>query len=116
MSKNKNHQDYEDIQDGALLTDHARNRTSGRAISEEQIQRVINLGRETHERHATIYFVGNKEIAKDKSLSDCDGIHVVCAPNSCVVITTYRNKQYSAERYTRGQKPRREAVKRRYGR
>lgn len=65
-------------------------RVAGRGISQEQVQRVIDHGRELHQRHATIYFVGDREIAIDKSLSDCDGIHVVCAPNGTTVITAYR--------------------------
>lgn len=99
----------------APLTDHARKRLSGRGISSEQIQRVIDHGRESHQRHATIYFIGDREIAQDKSLSDCDGIHVICAPNGSTVLTAYRNKTYTEKRYFGNQKPRKGLVKSRYG-
>jgi len=97
------------------LTDHARTRLESRAISEEQIQRVVDCGREVHERHATVYFVGSREIAKDKTLEECDGVHVICAPNGSAVITAYRNKTYRLDRSTSNQKPRWEKKKRRYG-
>jgi hypothetical protein len=101
--------------DAAPLTDHARNRVSARAITQEQIQRVIDHGREVHQRHATIYFVGDREIQQDKSLIDCDGIHVICAPNGSTVLTAYRNKTLIEKRYFANKRPRSEIRKARYG-
>ncbi|QOX80876.1 DUF4258 domain-containing protein (plasmid) [Trichlorobacter lovleyi] len=98
------------------FTYHAREKVSGRAISEEQIRRVIDGGREVHHRHATVFFVGSKEIAQDRSLADCEGIHVVCSPNAAVVITVYRNKVFTERRYQSGQCPRnRFSPRKRYG-
>lgn len=96
------------------LTDHAGERVSSRGISADQIQRVVDQGRKTHERHATIYFVGAKEIVNDKSLADCDGIHVICDSGGNVVLTAYRNKQLHQEKQHLGQRPRRDGLKRRY--
>lgn len=100
--------------DETPLTNHAVGRTSGRGISPEQVQRVIDHGRCIHERHSTIYFVGDKEVADDRTLDDCNGIHVVCAPIGNVVITVYRNKHLNKEKFTLGQKRRKDGLKRRF--
>jgi len=100
--------------DETPLTDHADNRLSCRAISADQVQRVIDHGRQIHERHATKYFVGDKEIANDRSLADCDGIHVVCDPGGNVVLTAYRNRELNKQKHTLGQRPRRLGLKRRF--
>jgi hypothetical protein len=97
------------------LTYHARQRTSSRGIAAEQVQKVIDHGREVHQRHAVIYFIGDREIARDKSLSDCDGIHVVCAPNGGAVLTVYRNKEFTQDRSFANQKPKRQCIGKRYG-
>lgn len=69
----------------------------------------------SNQRHAVIYFVGSNEIDKDKSLADCDGIHVVCSTSGGSVLTAYRNKVFTEKRYSSGQRPRRGRVKSKYG-
>ena len=74
------------------LTTHARDRISGRGIRAWQVEQVMLYGRVSHLRKSTVYAVGVKEIKEHGTfLEPCLGIHVVCASDSDLVITTYRN-------------------------
>lgn len=78
---------------GIALTNHAKDRISGRGIREWQVEQVMLYGRVSHVRSSTVYAVGSKEIQEyGKFLLPCLGVHVICASDSNVVITTYRNR------------------------
>ncbi len=93
-----------DIHSGYDLSQHAWQRMSGRGLSPDAIQRVINFGRVAYVRGATIYAVGRKESARFKregiDLSDVEGVQAVCSEDG-VIITVYRNRDF------RGLRPRR---------
>lgn len=81
-----------EAQPNLILTDHARTRISHRGIREWQIEQVLLYGRASHTRNSLIYTVGRKEVKENgKFLEPCQGIHVLCVPESGAVITTYRN-------------------------
>ena len=83
------------IIDGFALTRHAWKRMGGRGFSPEMIRKVLEFGRETHARGATIYVVGRKEIKrygkKGVDLKGLDGMQVVCSEEGAI-ITAYRNR------------------------
>ncbi len=83
-----------------IVTNHARQRMSERAIKEWQIEQVLSYGREAHSRKAVIYAVGRKEVqANGRFLEPCEGIHVLCSPADGAVITTYRNHDLKGLRH-----------------
>ena len=59
------------------------------------IDLTISWGRETHDKGAVFYFIGNKEIEKAKlegvDIKHCQGIHVVMWRGQ--VETVYRNNK-----------------------
>ena len=58
--------------------------------------RTLEHGRFVHVRGADIYVVGRREIKsvaeQGLDISDLHGLHVVCASDTGVVITAYRNR------------------------
>jgi len=84
---------------------HADERLNARGICATDLARTLEHGRSVHIRGADIYVVGRREI-KDSgehgvNIADLNGIHVVCASDTGIVITAYRNRNL------RGLRPRR---------
>lgn len=78
------------------ITNHARQRMSGRSINESEIDLVLNYGRSSHTRKAVIYAIGRREIKEfGRFLEPCEGIHVLCSALDGAIITTYRNHDLS---------------------
>jgi len=90
--------------DKCTVTLHGRERMSQRRISEQEVQVVIDCGRELHLRGAVVYAVGRREVERYQrvglDLSGCDGLQVVC-DKAGTVITTYRNRDFSGLRSRR---------------
>lgn len=84
------------------LTEHARQRMTGRRISNEDVENVLLFGREIHTRGACIFVIGRKEVTKSLSqgidLRRQEGIQVVCS-NDGAVMTVYRNHDFSTLRH-----------------
>lgn len=78
------------------LTAHADERLNARGIRQSDVARTLEHGRFVHVRGADIYVVGRREIklgsVQGLDIADLHGIHVVCASDSGVVITAYRNR------------------------
>ena len=76
-------------------SDHGEDQKNARNISEDMIDLTILWGRETHDKGAVFYFVGNKEIERAKvegiDLKHCQGVHVVMWRGE--VSTVYRNNK-----------------------
>lgn len=87
------------------LTKHATERLPTRCIRGADVARTLEHGRSVHVRGAEIYVVGRREIKsvaeQGLDISDLHGLHVVCASDTGVVITAYRNRNL------RGLRPRR---------
>lgn len=87
------------------LTKHARERLPTRGIRGADVARTLEHGRTVHVRGADVYVVGRREIKsvaeRGLDISDLHGLHVVCASDTGVVITAYRNRNL------RGLRPRR---------
>jgi len=83
------------INDTFRLTRHAGERMGTRGFSLDTVRAVLDLGRITQIRGATIYAVGRKEIARHsadgKDLTRLDGVQVVCSDDGAVM-TVYRNR------------------------
>lgn len=77
-------------------TFHAALRMQQRGLSPEQIDLVLQYGREVHQRGIVYFVIGRKEVQQfaggDIDLSGCEGIHVLVSPDGWVV-TTYRNRE-----------------------
>ena len=90
------------------VTAHAVMRMSQRHITEQAMQAALVYGRKFHIRGATVYAVGRKEIEhykiEDVDLAEYDGVQVVCSSEG-IVITTYRNRDFS------GLRPRRKSAR-----
>ena len=83
------------------LTDHARMRIDARRIPQEGVAMAMLFGRELRMKGATFYAIGRKEVERftktGEDLSPYEGIQVVCA-GSDVVVTAYRNRDFSGLR------------------
>ncbi len=76
----------------ADFTQHSRRRMAMRSISESMVEQVLVYGRVAHIRNALVYAIGKKEVKENgRFLEGCEGVHVLCVPDSGAVITTYRN-------------------------
>lgn len=77
----------------SAITSHCHRRMSQRGIRPEIVDLVFRYGREQYIRGALVYFVGTREVALHArhgiDLSACLNVHVVCASDASVVITTY---------------------------
>lgn len=84
-----------------VLTDHARVRMDARRIPFAAIEMAFLFGRERHVKGATYFVIGRKEAERYQAtgveLGRFEGIHVVCA-ESDVVVTAYRNRDFSGLR------------------
>ena len=87
------------------FTDHALERIRRRGIRRDEVAKVLTHGRQVHTRRADIFVVGRKEVRdgleRGIRLAELEGLHVVCASESGVVMTAYRNSDL------RGLRPRR---------
>jgi hypothetical protein len=90
------------------LTSHASCRMGSRRISPSEVAAVMTYGRDYHVRGAVIYAMSNQEIAccchEGMAAERMKGLQVVCAPDTGVVITVYRNRDLS---HLRRRSPRR---------
>lgn len=87
---------------GSAITDHAWQRMTSRGLSDEAVEAVLTYGRVAHTRGAEIHALGRREVELYRSqsvdLSPFEGIQVVCVPNNGVIMTVYRNHDFSSLR------------------
>lgn len=87
---------------GLPLTRHAWERMSARSLSPKAVSKVLDYGRVSYVRGAAIYAVGRKEVQHYRrhgiTLSDLEGIQVVCNPSASCILTVYRNKSLDSLR------------------
>ena len=88
-------------QQSFAFTSHAIHRMDERGISQEAVDLAVSYGRAVHERGATIYAIGRKEVQRYRSqgvdLSDQEGIQVVCN-KAGGIMTVYRNRDFRSLR------------------
>ncbi len=81
-----------------VLTDHGRMRMDARRIPVAAVEMALLFGREVRVRGATHFAIGRKEVECHRragvELGRFEGVHVVCA-ESDVVLTAYRNRDFS---------------------
>lgn len=87
------------------LTQHAWERMSGRGIAPADIDTIIEFGRELIARGAVIYSIGKHEVmearkAMKRDIAYLEGSHVVCTVDG-IVLTTYKNRDFSGLRERR---------------
>jgi hypothetical protein len=89
-SECKRHQIY-------TLTRHAKDRMSGRRLSEEAVTAALTYGRIARVRGATIYAIGRKEVERygrwGIDLRAFEGVQAVCSSDDAVM-TVYRNRDF----------------------
>ena len=89
------------------ITTHALKRMNSRGISLDAVLATLMFGRTIHGRGAVTYVIGRKEVKQfgeeTVSLSDYEGIHVICSKD-WVVLTTYRNRDFRGLRSS-GRRP-----------
>ena len=82
-----------------LLSNHARRRLNQRGIRKHLIDLVLEYGRAVYTRGACILVVGRKEVRTALNhgldIRACEGIQVVCCPSDGIVVTAYRNRDFS---------------------
>lgn len=92
------------------LTEHARIRMTARRIPAVAVEMALLYGREKHMNGATFYAIGRREVERfgdtGVDLSVYEGIQVVCAQDD-VVVTAYRNRDFSGLRPRRPKRHRR---------
>lgn len=85
----------------AKLTNHASKRISQRGISTQDIELVLEFGRQVRSRGAVFYVIGKKEIERyykiEPRLSELNGLQVITSGED-VVITVYCNKDFRSIR------------------
>lgn len=93
-----------------ILTDHARMRINARRIPVAAIEMAFRFGRERHINGATYFVIGRKDVERHRRASvdlvRFEGIHVVCAEDE-VVVTAYRNRDFSGLRQRSSRRNRR---------
>ncbi|GAB4244287.1 MAG: hypothetical protein OHK0028_22610 [Deltaproteobacteria bacterium] len=89
------------------LTEHARVRLNSRRIPAEAVEMALLFGREVHAKGATFYAIGRREVDRFEEsgidLKGYEGIQVICAEDH-VVVTAYRNRDFSNLRLRRPKK------------
>lgn len=77
------------------LTDHAVQRMSQRGIAKNDVELVMDYGKEIFAKGAVYYVIGKKEIKKygkqEPRLKKLEGMRVITSTDDTKVITTYRN-------------------------
>jgi hypothetical protein len=77
-------------------TDHAQTRMSHRGLTRWDLEAVVDYGREVWQRGSVTFVVGRREVVAARAcgvdLRHVEGVHVVCAKRSMVVLTAYRNR------------------------
>ena len=85
-----------------IYTKHALKRQQQRGISSEIIELVLTFGRQIYTRGALIYALGRKEInafsENFPELKGLNGLQVVTASDTGVIITCYRNRSFKGLR------------------
>ena len=83
-----------------IMTNHAKNRASKRAINFEQIKLCVQFGEEIYRTGRLFFFMSNKCLKKLKKiygsyLSKLEGLVVLTqySDNSLVVLTVYKDRQ-----------------------
>lgn len=88
-----------DQMSSVIITDHARQRMTGRRINNDDVKNALLFGREVHTRGASIFVIGRKEVTrymeKGVDLRRQEGLQVVCSPDGAV-LTVYRNNDFSS--------------------
>ncbi|GHG74391.1 hypothetical protein GCM10010919_27820 [Alishewanella longhuensis] len=78
-----------------VISAHARKRMNLRGMNEREIRLALKYGRKVYSRRTVFHVIGKKEIRKFASecpeLKELDGLHVLTVPDTCTVLTTYRN-------------------------
>jgi len=96
--------------DQITFTDHGRMRINARRIPQTAVAMAMLFGRELRMNGATFYAIGRKEVKRftrtGVDLSSYEGIQVVCAEDD-VVVTAYRNRDFSGLRPRNGRSGRR---------
>lgn len=81
------------------LSQHAWERMTSRGFDDSTVLAVLEYGRVIYIRKAKIHVIGKREVEKFSfkgiNLSKYEGVHVVCCPKSCFVLTMYRNRDLS---------------------
>ena len=84
-----------------MLTDHGRMRMDARRIPVAAVEMALLFGREMRVKGATHFAIGRKEVEVHRragvELRRFEGVHVVCA-ESDIVLTAYRNRDFSGLR------------------
>lgn len=87
------------------LSEHAVLRCLARGIPVVAVQAALEYGRVIHGQHAKMYVIGRKEAdrfeAEGVDLRDYEGVHVVCDPQTEIVLTTFRNHSLAPARLIR---------------
>lgn len=91
---------------------HGTQRMSQRGINIPDVDQVMAYGRVVYTRGAAVYVIGRKEVAHWKEqgveLEELEGVQVVVCEN--LVVTVYRNKDFSGLRPRRRRRSRGLAV------
>ncbi len=84
-----------DLVSGELITAHALRRMGGRRIPAAAVEAALQWGRVRRLRGAEIYAIGRRDVERLRAggvdLRDYEGVLVVCAADTGVVLTVYRN-------------------------
>jgi hypothetical protein len=80
------------------VTAHAWQRMSGRGFSPDDIDQVLSWGRVLHKWDGALcHFVGRREVDLARrhgvDLEGVEGLHVLTATDSGVIITAWRNRR-----------------------
>lgn len=77
------------------LTEHAIQRMSQRGIKANDIELVMDYGKEIYAKGVIYYVLGKKEVKRYSKqvprLKQLEGIRVITSTHNCDIITVYRN-------------------------
>jgi hypothetical protein len=83
------------------LTKHLHKRMHRRGLSLDAVSAVLTYGRCVYARGARVFAIGRREaeaFAHEADLEPYRGVQVVCDSGDDVVMTIYRNRDFSALR------------------
>ncbi len=89
------------------LTQHVLLRMNARRIPQEAFDIALQYGRKIYAQNSLYFFLGRKELQRISWLAPDDrehfeGITIVCDPKHAVVLTCFKNKNFT--RRIRGRK------------
>ena len=91
---------YQEFETMPRLSNHACSRMGSRRISPDDVANVMSYGRTYHVRGAVVYALGRNEAKICRMdglrLDRIEGLQVVCAVQNNMVITAYRNNDFSS--------------------